>query len=178
MTRLEEMTLEELWELFPIILTPHNDSWKDWAMGEMRILAELLNPFQPTLSHIGSTAIPSIMAKPIVDLLVEVPADADYRQIRLTMERAGYICMSAGETRLGFNKGYTVKGYADRVFHIHIHRYGDNDEIKFRDCLLKNPDTAKEYEKLKLSLLPKYTNNRDGYTQAKTSFILSVLAKA
>lgn len=91
------------------------------------------------------------------------------------METDGYICMSETECRFSFNKGYTPEGYADRVFHIHFHYPGDNDEIAFRDYLIAHPETAKEYEQLKCSLLPAYKNNRDGYTQAKTAFVSYVL---
>ena len=70
---------------------------------------------------------------------------------------------------------YTPVGYADRVFHIHFHYPGDNDEIAFRDYLIAHPETAKEYEQLKCSLLPACKNNRDGYTQAKTDFVRLVV---
>ena len=86
--------------------------------------------------------------------------------------------MSESVQRMSFNKGYTPAGYADKVFHIHIHAIGDNDEIRFRDCLRRNPAVAREYETLKLSLLPKYRNNRDGYTEAKTDFINRVITSA
>ena len=72
---------------------------------------------------------------------------------------------------MSFNKGYTLHGYDDKVFHVHFHTVGDNDEIRFRDYLLTHPDVAGEYERLKLSLLPKYRNDRDGYTSAKSGFI-------
>ena len=83
--------------------------------------------------------------------------------------------MSYSERRVSFNKGYAPKGYADKVFHVHFHRIGDNDEILFRNCLIANPQIAKEYEKLKQSLLPTYRNNRDGYTEAKTEFVRRVI---
>lgn len=64
--------------------------------------------------------------------------------------------MSFPDNRMSFNKGYTPAGYADKVFHVHVHRIGDNEEILFRDYLLAHPEYAEEYEKLKLSLLSKY----------------------
>ena len=94
------------------------------------------------------------------------------------MDSNGYICMSESGSRLSFNKGYTPQGYADKVFHIHFHRIGDNDENFFRDYLIANPKIAREYEKLKLSLLPEFSNNRDGYTEAKTEFVRHVTEKA
>ena len=176
---LKDMSLEELWKLFPIILSPHNPEWKIWADNEIQSLSALLAPYySPTINHIGSTAVPDIMAKPIVDILVEMPDDCDWREVKNILEESGYICMSESVQRISFNKGYTPAGYADKVFHIHIHATGDNDEIYFRDFLRRNPSVAKEYETLKLSLLPKYRNDRDGYTEAKTYFINRVMTSA
>ncbi len=174
---LREMTLEELWELFPIELVPHNEYWMVWAEDEIGILSALLSGFSPRISHIGSTAIPGIVAKPIVDILVEMPEESDWMEARRILESAGYICMSSSGSRMSFNKGYTPEGYAEKVYHIHLHHYGDNDEIFFRDYLASHPDTAKEYESLKLSLLPEYRNNRDGYTEAKTHFVKDIISR-
>lgn len=173
--RLQDMSLEELWELFPIVLTPHNPKWVIWAKEEMRLLSDFLSSYDHIISHIGSTAIEGIQAKPIIDILVEVSTDIEWISIKGIMEANGYICMSESDNRVGFNKGYTPAGYADKVFHIHFHRIGDNDEILFRDYLIAHPEVAKEYENLKLSLLPKHKNDRDGYTDAKTDFIKRIM---
>lgn len=172
------MTLEELWQLFPIVLTPHQLQWKDWAREEIENLTALLSGYCPVITHIGSTAIPNIHAKPIIDILVEFNPDIDWVRIKEKMETAGYICMSVSNNRMSFNKGYTSAGYADKVFHIHFHRIGDNDEILFRDHLIAHPEVAEEYEKLKLSLLPKYRNDRDGYTEAKSEFVRRTIKQA
>ena len=175
---LKDMTLEELWELFPIVLSSHDPLWAEWVKEEISILTTLLSDFDKTITHIGSTAIPGIMAKPIVDILVEIPAETNKEDIIKIMEAAGYICMSVSDNRMSFNKGYTPNGYSEKVFHIHFHNIGDNDEIFFRDYLIANPDVAKGYERLKLSLLPKFKHNRDGYTQAKTTFVNRITALA
>lgn len=172
------MTLQELWVLFPIVLTQHNPLWAQWAREEIHLLSRLLADYDPVISHIGSTAIPHILAKPIVDILVEIPADIDWHPIRDCMDRAGYICMSRSDNRISYNKGYTPEGYAERVFHIHIHRTGDNAEILFRDYLIEHPETAIQYQQLKASLLLKYRNDRDAYTQAKSQFIHRILTLA
>lgn len=172
------MTLEELWELFPIVLTSHDPQWSYWAKEEMRLLSSLLVKYSPVINHIGSTAIPDIQAKPIVDILVEISPDVQWQAIKEILELNGYICMSEAETRMSFNKGYTPAGYADRVFHIHFHRIGDNDEILFRDYMIEHPEAAKEYELLKQSLLPKFKNDRNGYTEAKTAFIKTIASLA
>lgn len=79
--------------------------------------------------------------------------------------------MSTEENRVSFNRGYTKDGFADKVFHVHLRYVGDNDELYFRDYLNDNPQTAKEYEAMKLQLWKQYEHDRDGYTNAKTDFI-------
>lgn len=171
---LKDMSLEELWVLFPIELVPHQSVWRGWAFMEIAALSDALALYAPIITHIGSTAVPDIWAKPIVDLLVELPEGSDWLQVKTLLEKSGYIFMSESGSRMSFNKGYTPKGFAEKVFHVHVRRFGDNDEICFRDYLIAHPDVAKEYESLKLSLLPKYRNNRDGYTEAKTEFVKHV----
>ena len=175
---LKDMTLAELWELFPIVLAAYNPDWSKWADKEILKLSTLLRDYTPIINHIGSTAIPNIQAKPIIDILVEIAPDNDWQWVHETMEKSGYICMSVSDTRLSFNKGYTPKGYADKVFHIHFQSIGDNDEIIFRDYLIAHPEAAKEYERLKLSLLPEYRYDRDGYTDAKSEFVSNVVQLA
>lgn len=172
------MSLEELWSLFPIELVPHCEQWQEWAAEEISALADDLSFCAPEISHIGSTAVPDIWAKPIVDILVEVPVGTDWLKIETVLEGVGYICMSESESRMSFNKGYTPAGFAEKVFHVHVRNLGDNDEIYFRDYLRENPVTVKEYESLKLSLLPEYRNNRGGYTDAKSEFVKRVTALA
>ncbi len=172
------MSLDELWQLFPITLSPHNPEWTTWADDEIQLLSEYLKNYAPVITHIGSTAVPGIRAKPIVDILVEIPGDCSWYEVKNILEESGYICMSESAQRMSFNKGYTPAGYADKVFHIHIHAIGDNDEIYFRDFLRRNPIVAKEYEALKINLLSQYRNNRDGYTEAKTDFITKIMESA
>ena len=169
---LSEMTIEELWELFPVFLVEHrekwNDDYKEIESGLQRLLADICTP---RISHIGSTAISAIWAKDIVDVLVEIPMSADIGDAAERMRQNGFIIMCADKKRISLNKGYTREGFADKVYHIHLRYAGDNDELYFRDYLNEHPDVAGEYEALKLSLWKKYGHNRDAYTDAKTDFV-------
>ena len=173
------MSLEELWQLFPIYLTEHDASWAAWYADEERCLkAHLPIDRIKRISHIGSTAVKGIWAKPIIDILVEVSAESDLQQFKPILEKIGYLCMSESSGRISFNKGYTENGFAERVFHLHLRKAGDNDELYFRDYLNAHPDVAKEYEKLKLSLWKQYEHDRDGYTDSKTAFVRAYTQKA
>lgn len=148
---LEDMSLEELWQLFPIVLTSHQDCWKDWYSQEAAALKQLL-PAGTKVHHIGSTAVPGIRAKPIVDILACLPMAAEFPACRRVLEKTGWICMSQSDSRMSFNKGYTDTGFADRVFHLHLRLPGDEDELYFRDWLTAHPEDAALYEALKLDL--------------------------
>ena len=170
--KLSEISLEELWQLFPIYLTEHDASWATWYADEEQHLKDHLPADRiKRISHIGSTAVKGIWAKPIIDILVEVTPESDLQQIKTILEQAGYLCMSEDSGRSSFNNGYTENGFAKRVFHLHLRKTGDNDELYFRDYLNAHPDVAKEYEKLKLSLWKQYEHNRDGYMESKTAFV-------
>lgn len=177
--KLSEMSLEELWQLFPIILTEHKAYWREWYIEEETKLKEALPADQMVrISHIGSTAIKGIWAKPIIDILAEVAVDSDLQSFKEYLAAAGYLCMSESSRRLSFNKGYTENGFAEKVYHLHLRMEGDNDELYFRDYLNLHPEAAREYEKLKLGLWKQYEYNRDGYTEAKTEFVKKYTLKA
>jgi GrpB-like predicted nucleotidyltransferase (UPF0157 family) len=67
-------------------------------------------------------------------------------------------------------------GFAKKVFHLHLRKFGDNNELYFRDYLNEHPEIAKEYEKLKLSLWKPFEHNRDGYTKGKNEFVQRITA--
>ncbi len=170
--KLSEMTLEELWQLFPIILTKPNPTWEEWFLEERDfLLSKLSNDIVFSINHIGSTAIKGIWAKPIIDILLEIRDGFEIERIIDDIKTSGYILMSQTENRLSFNKGYTEYGFSERVFHLHVRKKGDHAELYFRDFLNAHPDCAKEYEHLKLSLWKKFEHDRDEYTRQKTDMV-------
>lgn len=177
--KLSEMTLEELWVLFPIKLTEHNDEWETQYMEMAARLEKKLSSCNVIrISHIGSTSVENIWAKPIVDILVEVAPGENLGAVAELIIDIGFIRMSESEGRISFNYGYTENGFDKKVYHLHLRYAGDNDELYFRDYLNDNFGIAKEYEKLKLKLWRRYENNRDAYTEAKAEFVKKYTEKA
>lgn len=176
---LSEMTLEELWRLFPIILTEHDPRWEEWYREEEQLLTKHL-PMNDIhrISHIGSTSVSGIWAKPIVDILVEMKAECEIESIVQAIQSCGFRCMSRNGAKISFNKGYTPEGFAEKVFHLHLRPEGDNRELYFRDYLREHPTAAKEYEALKLQLCKQYEYDRDGYTASKTGLVTELTEKA
>jgi len=177
--QLTELTLEELWERFPIVLEKYNPEYKKWYEEEKEKLTAIFKEYY-RISHIGSTAVCGLVAKPIVDILLEIKDIHDPDKITVLLEKNGWILMARNANgALDFNKGYTPEGYADRVYHLHIKRPGDWEELYFRDYLKKHPVVAAEYAYLKQELKKKFEPDRDAYTNAKSEFIVkySELAK-
>lgn len=173
------MSLQELWALFPIYLEKPNPLWKGWYLEEEKRLL----PFLPAssikrISHIGSTAIGTIWAKPIVDILLETVSSNDFPIVERILMGHGYRAIRRGVHSVDFNRGYTKKGFAEKVYHLHLRVQGDNKELYFRDYLISHLEIAKEYESLKLNLWKRYEHDRDGYTEAKGPFVNKTTALA
>ncbi|WP_026885681.1 GrpB family protein [Clostridium beijerinckii] len=179
---LSEMTLEELWELFPIILKEHNTDYKDWYEIEKQRLLNCIDKKNILrINHIGSTAVKGLIAKPTVDILLEINTETDIEQLKNILLHNGWLLMSSENKpfmKMSFNKGYTKQGFAEKVYHLHVRYYGNWNELYFRDYLIEHKEVAKEYEKLKLGLKERYEHDRDGYTDAKSDFILKYTQKA
>jgi GrpB-like predicted nucleotidyltransferase (UPF0157 family)/ribosomal protein S18 acetylase RimI-like enzyme len=175
------LTLSELWRLFPVELAEHDPAWRDWYDDEKSSLLALLGSAVKRIDHIGSTAIDGLLAKPIVDILLQIADDCDVGELKAKLAGGGWLMMAERTEpypQLDLNKGYTPSGFADKVYHLHVRRVGDWDEPHFRDYIAKHPEAAAEYAALKRRLLAKYKYDRDAYTEAKGEFIRACIAKA
>ncbi|MBX4269594.1 GrpB family protein [Clostridium estertheticum] len=179
---LSEMALKELWELFPIILKKHNTDYKEWYETEkQKLLSRIGRKDISRINHIGSTAVEGLIAKPTVDILLEIDNEINIEQLRDTLLHNGWLLMSFENKpcmKMVFNKGYTKEGFAEKVYHLHVRYYDNWNELYFRDYLIEHDEVAKAYGELKLELIEKYEHDRDGYTNAKTNFILKCTEKA
>ena len=178
---LSEMTLKELWQLFPIVLSEHDPAWKNFYADEEKLLQKHFGKTAVRIRHIGSTAVAGLIAKPTVDILLEVADNADLTTVRQLAIECGYTVMeetTVPEYRLDLCKGYTPLGFAEKVFHLHILHLGDWDEPVFCEYLKQNPEKAQEYAALKIGLQKKFKHDRDAYTEAKGEFIRTCVKAA
>jgi GrpB-like predicted nucleotidyltransferase (UPF0157 family) len=179
---LSEMSLEELWELFPIILKTHNPDYKEWYLTEKDKIINVVgwNDIK-RISHIGSSSVEGLISKPTIDILLEIDCNCNVQILKSKLINAGWTLMSFADKpdlNMSFNKGYTPNGFAEKVFHLHVRNWGDWNELYFRDYLIAHKEIAEEYGELKLGLKEQYEHNRDGYTEAKTEFIMKYTREA
>ena len=102
------MSLEELWQLFPIQLTAHNSEWFNWYAEERAKLQGILGCEVAQIDHIGSTAVPGLIAKPIIDILLQLKPDANLAQVKSQLLDDGWLVMAElpGIGGLDLNKAY------------------------------------------------------------------------
>ena len=113
--KLSEMSLEELQELFPIFFNKTSNLLEKLVFRGIDFF-EKHNSSDKKISHIVSTAIPNIWAKPIIDILIEVPNNKELSTYVDLIVNSGYICMSQNKNNTSFNKGYTVDGFTKKRF--------------------------------------------------------------
>ncbi len=158
-------------------LTRHSPLWARRFANEKRRLARYLPRPGPIIEHIGSTAIPDLDAKPIIDIAVSIPSLARLPTYIRALESAGYTYR--GEYGLP-GRHFFVRG-APVTHHLHIVDRASphwTRWLAFRDYLRMVPEEAKAYNTFKRQLARKYAHDRDAYTKAKTPFVNALLEKA
>ena len=155
---------------YPIELVPFNKEWITWYEEEKNQLLYVLRDISIKVYHIGSTAIPNIYSKNIIDIIIETNDNNSFDNIISILSKEWELRWKE-DNRAFLVKGYGPNGFLTKVFHLHIRKKGDIDEVKFKEILLKNPEVARTYEKLKLKLEIKYKYDRESYTNGKTELI-------
>jgi GrpB-like predicted nucleotidyltransferase (UPF0157 family) len=159
-----------------VVVLPHDLKWKDKFEAESALVLAALGGNATTAHHIGSTAIPAIVAKPVIDMLIVVREINRVDTCNSEMERLGY--QAKGEfgipTRRYFRKDNDM---GKRTFHVHVYAHG-NPQVKrhlaFRDFLRAHPPWAEKYSALKLSLAEKHPESGELYQNGKSDFIATI----
>ena len=155
-------------------LLSYNPEWVKIFRKEEKILRNVIGDIEVNIQHVGSTAIPGIPAKPIIDIIIGVSSPKDVEKCIKPLEKAGY--KYKGEERPGeylFTK--------DPIYCLHMTKFNNktwNSYISFRNQLRANKKLANEYKNLKLKLAKKFPDDRESYHAGKVKFIEEVVKKA
>jgi GrpB-like predicted nucleotidyltransferase (UPF0157 family) len=160
-------------------VVPYSAAWPALYVAEVTRLAPFLAAagVRLALEHTGSTSVPGLGAKPIIDILAGLEDEHDRTAAVSAIGRAGYV--HRGEQEIP-GRDFFRRG-DPRQYHLHLTRIGSDfwrDHLAFRDWLRSHPDAADAYMALKAQLARQYPTDREAYILGKTSFVESVLQAA
>lgn len=161
----------------PIRVVPYDPRWPQTYAERRSRLAAALGPAATTIDHIGSTSVPGLAAKPIIDILIGVDEPGDESRYVPAIESTGIQLRSREDEHRYFRP---APG-RPRTVHVHVCRAFGRwaaDHILFRDYLRSSTEARERYADLKLVLAEQYRNDRLAYTDAKADFILDRLETA
>lgn len=174
------LTVKSVILMRKVEVVPHNPKWRDAFAAEKQQIWQVFGDNLVAIHHIGSTAIPDIYAKPIIDLLVEVKAIAKTDQYNLSMEALGYEAM--GEFGIPGRRYFRKNNAAGvRTHHVHTFEVGKPEvekHLAFRDYMIVHLEDAQQYSNLKRELARKYPYDIHSYMDGKNQFIQQMNEKA
>lgn len=163
-------------------LAEYDPAWPALYEAEAARLRTVLPPgLILAMEHFGSTAIPGLVAKPVIDILIAVPSVEAARAIAVApMDALGYAFWADNPKR---DRLFFVKGLPPaprRTHHVHMTERGGEmwQRLLFRDHLRAHPNEAARYAALKRELAARHREDREAYTEAKSGFVAEVLARA
>ncbi len=164
-----------------VVLVPHEPRWVQDFENTAAALAKAFEPMAVHIEHVGSTAVPGLLAKPIIDVLLGARSllDIEARQSRL--QALGYRYKPQYEATLPDRRYFVLDATlnAPRV-NLHAVVAGGpfwHDHLAFRNALRANAALAERYATLKRQLAERFPNDRSAYTDAKAPFVREVLAQ-
>jgi GrpB-like predicted nucleotidyltransferase (UPF0157 family) len=160
-------------------LVPHQDEWSDRYAEEADRLQALFGEHVIAMYHAGSTSIPGIKAKPVIDLVIAIDNINIVESYNRGMSTLGYVAV--GEFGIPGRRFFRRDVNGERTHNVHIFQY-DHPEIArmiaFRDYLRDHPDEAKQYELLKEDLARQFPYDTTIYARGKSSYVEGVIRKA
>jgi GrpB-like predicted nucleotidyltransferase (UPF0157 family) len=158
-------------------LLPHNPMWKDDFLSESQRIKSAVRDSSIRLEHVGSTAIPDIYAKPILDMAI-LCGEKGLELIADTLPKLGYDYRGQFDDEIGHFYAVLDKGNI-RYCQVHIYTEANDDwflKLKFRDVLRQNAELAKEYNDYKLQLA-KTVSNKSEYAEIKDKWVDTFIMK-
>lgn len=166
----------------PVRIVDYDPKWPILYEEERRRILKVVGDLIVRIEHIGSTAVPNLGAKRVIDIMVAVNSLSDAEKCIEPLQKIGYEYRPQGEAffpeRRFFRKGHPPK---EQHYHLHMIELTSDfwkRHMLFRNYLRTHAKTAQEYFELKKRLASKYGSDSEGYTEAKTSFIEYIVAKA
>jgi GrpB-like predicted nucleotidyltransferase (UPF0157 family) len=162
----------------PVVVVPYDPEWPGFFRALGTSLREALGAVALRIDHIGSTAVPGLAAKPVIDVQISVTSLERLDEYRLPLEQLGFVYRADNPER---TKRYFREMPGQRRTHIHVRRAGSWAEqfaLLFRDYMRAHPEEAQAYAELKERLAAAYRHDRQGYTEAKGPFIWEVMRRA
>lgn len=162
----------------PIVVTDYDPTWPTLFEQIAQPVREAVADLDATVEHVGSTAVPGLAAKPVIDIDVVVRSAADVPTAIERLRSLGYLYQ--GDKGVKGREAFMWPEGA-RPHHLYVVGAGNQpylDHIDFRDYLLDHPEVATDYAALKRKLAEQHSNDRLGYTDAKDEFVSGVLQMA
>ena len=162
----------------PIIIAPYDPEWPRLFAELGARLREALGPVALRIDHIGSTAIPGMAAKPVIDVQVSVANFDPLALFRAPLESLGFMHRASNPD---LTKRYFRETPGERHTHIHVRRAGSWSEqfaLLFRDYIRAHDEDCRWYDAIKRQLAEQYGDDRQGYTNAKTPVLWEIMQKA
>ena len=160
-------------------VVPYDRSWPGRFEEERARLAEIIAPWLAgPIEHVGSTAVPGLAAKPVIDVMAAVESLEASRPAIEALTRDGWCYFPYRPESMHW---LCKPSPAARTHHLHLIPFGSPlwaERLAFRDHLRTHPDVAREYERLKRELAERYRFDREAYTDAKGAFVERVVAAA
>lgn len=162
----------------PIILVPYDPAWPEEFREIAAALRSTVGPVAVRIDHVGSTAVPGLDAKPVIDIQLSVRSLEPPEPYARPLEELRYRFRPANPDR---TKRFFLGPLGGRATHLHVRESGSFDErlnLLLRDFLRTHAEAAADYAWVKWSLSETFRNDREGYVRAKEPTIWSLLRRA
>ena len=165
----------------PVYIVAYDPSWPTLFAQERNRLFETVRQWIEEVEHVGSTAIPGLDAKPVIDLMVGLKSMADASSCVEPLTNLGYSYWAEGaQPHHHLFVRFVDPEMSARTHNLHLVEAGGQywkERLLFRDYLRKHPETAKEYAELKYMLSTRHRDDREAYTAAKADFVSEVVRR-
>jgi GrpB-like predicted nucleotidyltransferase (UPF0157 family) len=161
-----------------VTIADYSPQWPAQFDAEANALRSAFGEDKIDVEHIGSTAVPGLGAKPVIDILLGASSLAQIERHIKDLEAIGYRYVPEFEAQLPMRRYFVKPNRGDAYFHLHAVECGGAfwfDHLRFRDALRDQPALCEQYLTLKRQLAASFQMDRAGYTDAKAPFIEGVL---